>query len=1114
MSTASLRAFLDGLGLGEYFDALAAERVEPADIPLLTDEDLAALGLPLGPRRRLMQAARLSAAPASPGEGERRNLTVLFCDMVGSTAIAGRIDPEDLRALFRAYREACTAAIEAEGGFVAKSLGDGLMAHFGYPRALEDAAVRAVRAGLELVDRVRRIRIAGGPVEARVGIASGLTVVGDASDTIGGDEMATGTTLALASRLQALAPPGGVVLSDSTRLLLRGAFELQSLGRESLKGFPGPVAVWQATGEARPPSRFDAARESGSDALLGRDAERAALLSRWQDSLRGTGAAVVVVGEAGIGKSRLLAELREAAPPRGDAVLLQCSPYRQSTAFHPVTGWIEAAIGSASDAERETRRARLARMPGTSADALPLLTGVMGLGAEGTERSERPPDPLARQAAILDSMARLLSYAPPDGARMVLVEDVHWADSATLDLIDRLAERTRDAPLLLVVTARPDAARLPATPGVHRIALERLPGGATEALIAAQPGARTLAASLRRTIAERSGGVPLFVEELTRSLLETPDADSAVVPLTLQDTLMARLDRLAAGKAVAQLGALIGRSFSGALLEACSDLPVARLRTGIAELVEAGLVEPQHASDPAYAFRHALVRDAAYGSLLRSRRTELHRRVAETLETRFPALAESQPDVVAHHYTEAGDLAAAVPRWVMAAEHAIAHAAPASAISHFKTALDLLMRLPASAARDEEETALRIRLNMPLTVTTGFASAETEANLSRMAELFEVTAPGEAALQLLWSRCMSALVRADLETARMTALRMKRAAARSDLPNAWRMPERMLGYVAMLEGELEAAEAHFGAALQNYEPDGLDPIMPGHPYDVLAASLSQRAVVMALRGRPADVDRDQASALARARLVGSSATLFQVLVHSCIARFELGDHDAVLPLLGELREVVDREELRSQHADLWEGWLEARQGALDAGLARMSRALQASMRYPLWMPSTVMLRARLLLDAGRHEEALATLDACEADIRRLRHTYLLAELGRLRAASLAATGAPAAQVGALLLDAIAVASRQGARRFELAARLDLARLHLAGGDRKAAAEILLPARSVEEACRSLSEYSEARKLLAGLRTASPDRGSSSGHGKAADGRTRPAWLPASTNEVD
>ncbi|MBJ3764301.1 AAA family ATPase [Maribius pontilimi] len=1031
MSEQRLRAFLDALDLSEYFDVLAAEQVTLDDLAILSDSDLEGLGLRLGPRRRLMKAAQSELSQPDNVVGERRNLTVLFCDMVGSTEIASRLDPEDLRSHLRAYRQACITAIETESGFVAHRMGDGLMAHFGYPRALEDAAIRAVRAGLEIITRARSLSSVVGPVEVRVGIASGLTVIEETRPGfVANDELATGATLSLAARLQNLAPPGGVVVSDATRRLLRGTFELHPLGRQAVKGFSDEETIWQVTREAHlDPEGTEALPSRG--AMIGRHREQAELLSLWQDGLHGQGGAVVVQGEPGIGKSRLLAELRGAAQRDGDIVDLHCSPYRHGAALHPVTEWLSAEFGVESAADPA---AALGELPGTTPESLPYLVGALGLSA-GPHAPDM--DPADRHAATIDAVVALLE-ASAQRARLLTVEDIQWADAATLDVLDRLAERAKEHPLLLVATARPDAGRLPAAPALRKIALGPLPSDATDALIAAQAGADALPDDVRRTIAERSGGVPFFTEELTQAVLEQPDGDASAVPFTLQDTLMARLDRLDAGKPVAQIGALIGRRFSTDLLIACADLSEDQVRAGLAELEGANLIEKGRQSD--HAFRHALLRDTAYGSLLRSRRIALHRRVAETIETRFQALTEAQPETLAYHYSEAGDLETALQYWERAAEQSIAQGAMASAISYFRTALELIGRQPATAARDQQEAALRIRLNMPLTATTGFASDQVEQNLARLAGLFEMSEPGEAALQLLWSRCMSALVRADMVSARTTALQMKRATENSRLPNAYRMPERILGYVAMLEGELDAAEAHFDRVLDGYAPDAHDSILPGHPFDVLAATLAQQTILMALRDRPERVELNHVRALERARALDNSATLFQVLVHLCIARIEMGDFDAVPPLLEELREVVERGELAPLYADLWDGWLKARRGALEDGLTKMAEAQGEGGQYPLWVPSAMLLRATLLRDAGRLDEALALVDDCEAEIERSRHLYLLSEVRRHRAACLHAMGASDSTVAELLQDAADLARRQGATRFERAASEDLAGL--------------------------------------------------------------------------
>jgi len=1035
VSGADLRDFLDRLELGDYFDTLAAERVELRDLAYLSDADLAVLGLPLGPRRRLLQALH-PAVPKSPApEGERRNLTVLFCDMVNSTERATHLDPEDLRALFRAFGEVCVSAIEAEGGYVAHKLGDGMMAHFGFPKAMEDAATRAVRAGLGIVEAVRGLAGAGdGPVAVRVGIASGLTVIGETRfGFVSADEAVTGATLSIAARLQAMAPPGGIVISDATRQLLRGAFELRSLGRTTLKGFPEAELVWQV----RPPARSGALHPHPQSLpaapLVGREAELALLRASWQEAIAGAGRMVTVTGEAGIGKSRLLAALTGHAASTGTVVSLACSRYSQGAAFHPVAEWMAAEIARCGDAPARDGPADL---PGASPEISSLLASILGGDGlpDATDHAA-----MGDQDAIIDAVVEVLApdaRSGPQPARLVVLEDAHWADPATLDVIDRLGERVRHRPVLVVVATRPDAPRLARSPDQHEIVLRPLTAEATLQLVEAQSLSGDLPEPLRRTIAERSGGIPLFAEELTRALLETPGANIAEVPITLQDTLMARLDRLEAGKPVAQIGALIGRNFPLDLLAACTDLSEAEVRKGLHELEGASLVEMR--GDSGYAFRHALVRDAAYGSLLRSRRRVLHRRVAETIEAQFPDLAQTQPERLALHFSEAGDIAPAVRYWERAAERNIAQSAPSSAMACFSAAIDLLGRMPASVARDQSEASLRLRLNMPLTVLHGFASPATEENLTRMATLLQETEASEAALQLLWSRCMSALVRSDLVSAQANALQLKAATRLAGLPNADRMPARMLGYVAMLEGDLDAAETHFDHVIAGYEPPVFDPIMPGHPFDVLASSLAQRAIVMAMRDRPDAVARDHDHALRRARELDNPATSFQVLVHLCIARFEMEDVDGVRPLLSELRGLVDHNEIAPLYADLWEAWLRARSGDLDAGLADMAHARAGGKTYQLWLPRSFLMQADLLLQAGRPDDALPLIDACDDEIARLRHTYLSSEAARRRAACLAALGATPEEVEALFKVAIDTAQLQGAWRFAAAARRDLA----------------------------------------------------------------------------
>ncbi|GGB10743.1 ATP-binding protein [Allosediminivita pacifica] len=1043
----ALRRFLAGLGLEDYAEALGAERIEPEDLPLLSDEDLRSLGLPLGPRRRLQRALTEQppappvapqgpAAPERPAmsvpDQERRNLTILFCDMANSTSAAVALDPEDLRTRFRTFRAACTAAIEAEEGFAAHRLGDGIMAYFGYPAASEDAAICAVRAGHEIVARVGRLEAPGGRMSVRVGIATGLTVIEDFRDSmVERDEIATGATLALASRMQSMAEPGQVLLADTTRRLLRDQFALRSLGHQKLKGFSEPEEVWLSEG---PRAGTTPGQGPEHDRMVGRRAERDRLLKAWEACRAGVGGAIVIEGDAGVGKSRLLAEVAQAGRETGSLISLQCQRHRHGATLHPVTDWLEKA---ARDVE-----GGLAALPGVTPETAPLLGTLMG----GETGLPPPPadDPRPLQDSILAAVTSLLSTPPPDAAapcRMVLVEDLHWADEATRTMLGRLVERVSDEPVLLVGTARPKSG-YSAPEGVETIGLSPLPPEATEALIARQTGAEALTPGLRRVIAERSGGVPLFAEELTRAMLESP-ANGSEVPFTLQDTLMARLDRLGHGKPLAQLGALFGREFSHELLAACTDMDGETLQQGLAALTDSDLVAVSDNGGRIYTFRHSLIRDVAYDSMLRTRRINLHRLVAGVIGERFPQLARSQPERQAHHYTEAGDFGQAVPHWEQAAELALTKGSSEAAAEYFGTALSLLERTPSSAQRTETEITLRVRLNMALTVTTGFSSAATEENLARLETLYDELKPDPAALQLLWSNAMSALVKSDLVRARSATLQLERLSRQASLPNATRLPDRLLGYISLLEGETEQAEAFFGRVFDGYAPDGPDPILQGHPFDVLAASLSQYAILKALRDDPAAVEDCQRRAMQRLESFDSPATTFQVLVHLCVARFEMEDHDRVPPLVAGLREVVDKNGIVPLYVEIWEGWLQARAGDLEGGLHAMEVAQTQRQQYGLWMPGCTLLRVRLLADAGRHDAALELLNRCDTEIARYRHAYLRPEALRRRALSRRAQGAPAIEVRDLLERAAGSARRQGMLRFERLAREALSGLRSA-----------------------------------------------------------------------
>ena len=629
-----------------------------------------------------MRPPELPARP--PPAAERRQLTLVFVDLVGSTALAARLDPEDTREVVAAYQRAVAAELARYEGHVAKFLGDGVLAYFGWPAAHEDDAERAVRAGLAALSAVAGITPADGTrLAARVGIATGLVVVGDLiGEGSAREEAVVGETPNLAARLQALAEPGTVVIAERTRQLVGGLFELADLGSHAVKGLAEPVRAWRVVGEGVAESRFDARQAGAATLLVGREHELGLLLDRWARAKDGEGQVVLLSGEAGIGKSRLVRALRERLAGEPHTWLGQfCSPYHANTALHPVIGLLERAAGLRREDPTAVQLDKLEAMLGRAVDdageAAPVLADLLGIPA-----AERYPSldlsPQQRKErtfqVLLDQLAGLAAQGPV----LALYEDVHWADATTLELIGRVAERVQPLPVLALVTSRPGFAPAWAGHGhTTLLSLSRLGRQEGGAMIGRVAG-KALPPEVLAQVLARTDGVPLFVEELTRAVLESgllrDEGDRyalagplppLAIPSTLQDSLMARLDRLAPVKEVAQVAAVIGREFAFDLLEAVVP-PGGDLRAALDQLVAAELVFRR--GEAAYAFKHALVRDAAYESLLRGRRQQLHGRIAAALEERFPDVAAAQPELLAQHYAGAGLAEQATCYWLTAAE--------------------------------------------------------------------------------------------------------------------------------------------------------------------------------------------------------------------------------------------------------------------------------------------------------------------------------------------------------------------------------------------------------------------------------------------------------------
>src|SRR5262245_46427623 len=688
-------------------------------------------------------------APSSP-DAERRQLTVLFCDLVDSTALASQLDPEDLREVVRAYQAACAEVIQRFNGHIAQYLGDGLLVYFGYPQAHEDEAQRAVRSGLGIVEAMgalntRLEREYGVRLAVRLGIHTGLVVIGEIGSGGQQEQLALGETPNIAARLQSLAAPDTVVISEATAYLIHGYFVCQPLGAQALKGLPQPLQVYRVLHESGAQTRLDVVTLRGLTPLVGRDEEVGLLQRRWDQATAGMGQVVLLSGEAGIGKSRLVQVLKEhvtSAPHT--RIEWRGSPYHQQSALYPVIDHLQRLLRGhhyASPAEPlHTLEAALTASGVALSEAVPLLAALLSLPLPDSYA----PLTLTPQRQRQKTLETLVAWLHAEAQRqpgLLVVEDLHWVDPSTIELLSLLMEQCTQWRLCLVLTARPEF-HPPWAMVAHftALTLRRLAPAEIGRLVTHVVGDKALPPAVLQEVVRKTDGVPLFVEELTKTvlasgLLEEQEDRYALhgplpplaIPATLHDALLARLDRLAAAKVVAQLGAVIGRTFAYDLLQAVAPLDTATLEGALAQLVEAEVVAQRGLPPQAtYTFKHALIQDTAYQSLLKSTRQQYHHRIAQALEQHLPDMAQRQPELVAQHYTAAGLVAQAIPYWQRAGERALAHSAYQEAVSHLTTALTLLTTLPESRERSQQELTVQMTLGIALWATKGGNAPEVE----------------------------------------------------------------------------------------------------------------------------------------------------------------------------------------------------------------------------------------------------------------------------------------------------------------------------------------------------------------------------------------------------
>jgi class 3 adenylate cyclase/tetratricopeptide (TPR) repeat protein len=1053
---AELREWLEARGLGRYADALLAQDIELDILSQLTDADLTAAGLPVGARKRLLQAIegqrnisdaamqsveppRIVPTAAPAAEAERRQLTVLFCDVVGSTRLAETLDAEDLRNLLLSFQKVCAEVVQRHGGQIGLFIGDGVTAYFGYPRAHEDSAQRAVQAGLDIMAGLTELRTAG--LEARCGVHTGPVVVGEMG--VGEKRLCdgiVGEAPNIAARLQAFAPPGSLVMSEATQRLVEGFFEVDPLGPQILKGVSALIAIYRVLRPSAAPNRFEARSGQFLTPLIGRETELGFLTRRWENAMEGEGQAVLLQGEAGIGKSRLLQTLRMQLRETPHAeIMFYCSPQHQTSALWPVIQQLHRALAFAGEENDIRRRERLRHFLGDldldSADVVEPLAMLLGLSADpGWDAG--PADPEQVRRAVFAALSRLTSAMQRRSPVLLIVEDAHWIDPSTIEHVGQMLTDMASQRLFVLLTARPEfRAPWPSSSPMVTLPLARLSRRETEAMIRGVAPVDLPAAMVAQLVA-KTDGVPLFIEELTKAVAESrSDVGLGVtieIPATLQAALHTRLDRLAPIRQIIQVAALLGRVFDADLLIAVSQRDAAVVKQALHDLIEAELIYPRRDSHcESYHFKHALIQDAAIGILLRNQRAQLHRQIAVALVELRTAAVERNPELLAHHLQEAGDWGSALDHWQKAGAAAMARAAGREAVSHFANAIDCTKRLDDVSGGAERMTRLHLAM----------------ANALMQAEGYRAARLGQALDDARHAAADTALVELQCEVALSSAVFFYATGRNRDYLTL--ADEQLENHADLLPPAyvsglwLNKGTAHFNRGEWRFALDALrkardlidrtdasrrillgggDQLIPTQ--DILQRSL----IAMGFIDEAVETTERFVQTIDRIEKPFEIAWALSVKCHLCAL---LGQDEALLENATKIIEISERHGYTARRGNglSWRGLARSRLGELDTGIADVREGMVTHERI-CWL-------CDLLVQAGRLDEASHLLDEADALVIDTDDACVLAESIRIRG-QIAACGNDLTGAVRLFENAIAISQRQEARLFELRATTQLA----------------------------------------------------------------------------